>query len=64
MLNYHGHTTILSGGYIAGIMQKVDLPEIRDGTKTIKVRADGNKLCPGSYMPSSLGGRSISVGRQ
>ena len=23
MLNYHGHTTILSGGYIAGIMQKV-----------------------------------------
>ena len=33
-------------------------------TKTTKVRADGNKHCPGKnegYMPSSLGGKSISV---
>ena len=36
-------------------------------TITRKVRADGNKLCPrknGGYVPSSLGGRLISVGRQ
>ena len=36
-------------------------------TITRKVRADGNKLCPeknGGYIPSSLGSRSISVGRQ
>ena len=34
---------------------------------TRKVHADGNKLCLGNnggYMPSSLGGISISVGRQ
>ena len=46
-------------------MQKVDLPEIRgNGTKTIKVRADGNISFALGAMPSSLGGRSISVGRQ
>ena len=47
---------------------KVDLPGMRDnGTKTIKVRADGKKLCLGKnvgYMLNSLGSKSISVGRQ
>ena len=48
--------------------RKANLPETRDNdTITRKVRVDRNKLCPqrnGGYMPSSLGGRSISVGRQ
>ena len=48
------------------IMQKADLPETKDnGTITRKVRADGNKLCPGKHgamqFPSSLGARSITV---
>ena len=36
-------------------------------TITRKVRADGNNLAVGKnggYIPNSLGGRSISVGRQ
>ena len=33
-------------------------------TKTIKVCADRNKLCPRTYMPISLGSRSVSVNRQ
>ena len=36
-------------------------------TKTAKVRADGNKYCPGKkwkLYTSSLGGKSSSVGRQ
>ena len=36
--------------------------------RTRQVLADGNKLCVlgknGDYIPSSLGNRSISVGRQ
>ena len=50
-------------------MQKANLPEARDNdTITRMARADGNKLCPEKewmlYIPNSLGGRSISVGRQ
>ena len=67
MLNCSGRITILNGGYIA-IMQKSRLIEMRDNnTIASKVRVDGNKLClgkNGGYIPSSLGGRSISVGRQ
>ena len=51
------------------IIQKSQLTrdERYNDMKTAKVRVDGNKLCPGKYedyMPSSLGGRSISVERQ
>ena len=50
------------------IIQKVNLPEMRDSnTKTIKVHVDGNNIVLGKnegYMPSSLGNRLISVGRQ
>ena len=63
----HRSIIVLNSGYIAGIMQKdwLTVPEMRDNdTKTIKVCADRNKLCPGTYMPSSLGGRSVSVNRQ
>ena len=48
--------------------RKANLPETRDNdTITKKVCADGNKLCTGKnegYISSSLGGRSISLGRQ
>ena len=67
IINCNGCTTILSGGYIA-IKQKADLPDTRDNAIiTRKVHADGNKLClgkNGGYIPSSLGGSSISVCRQ
>ena len=50
------------------LCRKSKLPETRDNdTITKKVCVDVNKLCPGKnggYMPSSLGGRLISVGRQ
>ena len=49
-------------------MQKANLPEARDNdTITRKVCVDRNKLCPGmngGNIPSILGDRSISVGRQ
>ena len=48
--------------------RKAGLPEMRDNNMTTrKVHADRNKLSPGKnggYMPSSLGGRLISVGVQ
>ena len=47
--------------------RKVELPEMRNNdTKTIKVHEDGNKFYlgkNGGYIPNSLGGRSISLGR-
>ena len=48
--------------------EKVNLRDMKDNdTKIGKVYVDGNKHCPGKsggYMPSSLGSRLISVGRQ
>ena len=48
--------------------EKANLGNTRDNdTKTRKVWANGNKHCPGKNggnVPSSLGSRSISVGRQ
>ena len=48
--------------------EKVNLRDMKDNdTKIRKVYVDGNKHCPGKnggYIPSILGGRLISVGRQ
>ena len=48
--------------------RKADLPDTRDNIRiTRKVDAYKNKLClgkNGGYMPSNLGGRLISMGRQ
>ena len=39
--------SIIMAAIKSALCRKVDLSEKRDDTKTIKVRADGNKLCPG-----------------
>ena len=67
MLNCNGRTIILNDGFLTSC-RKADLQETRvNDTITRKVYADGNKLLPGKnggYIPSRLGSRSISVGRQ
>ena len=39
--------SIIMAAIQSALCRKVDLSEKRDDTKTIKVHADGNKLCPG-----------------
>ena len=66
--NYHGRPTILNGGYIV-IMQK----KLTCGIQGITTRKQERFMWTiinitleknGCYMPSSLGNKSISVGRQ
>ena len=48
-------------------VQKMYARRGMNDTKTIKVHVDGNKFYlgkNGGYIPNSLGGRSISLGRQ
>ena len=68
MLSYHGHKTVLNGGYIA-IIQISQLTRDKEITKQKQERFMRTEINfalgkNGGYIPNSLGDRSISVDRQ